>query len=173
MVNKNGTHISVYPNYKDGEEISLAGIARTTTTSDECPSGIRYESIYLEVREEDVNLTLKPLPITTPPLKSENCDALIGQKEDGNFVKGEIMVGFKDNVSINDAQEIIYSLGLNAKNNTSYNTSKFLLVKVPEGTELKWVCVFKQNQLVRDSGKIEFTEVNNKIQVPDCSKGPC
>lgn len=66
VLDKNNAVNSTLPNYKMREEIELKGIARTTTVPDQCRSNIRHKSIYLEVKEEDVNLTSKPLPQNPP-----------------------------------------------------------------------------------------------------------
>lgn len=59
VLDKNNAVNSTLPNYKIREEIELKGTARTATVPDQCRSNIRYKSIYLEVKEEDVNLTSK------------------------------------------------------------------------------------------------------------------
>lgn len=97
----------------------------------------------------------------------ENCDALKGQQDSRDFVKGEILVGFQDDVSFDEAQAIISDLGLTIKDNRAFENLKILGVKVAEGEELKWICVLKNNP------KVKYAEINQKIQIPDCRKGPC
>ena len=66
VIDENGVHISTMPNYKEGQEIELKGIARSTTVADNCNRDIRYRSVYIEVNVEDVAITLKPSPETSP-----------------------------------------------------------------------------------------------------------
>ncbi len=66
VLDKNNAINSTLPNYKIREEIELKGIARTATVPAPCSSNVRHKSVYLEVKEEDVNITLKPLPQNPP-----------------------------------------------------------------------------------------------------------
>lgn len=54
IIDQNGSHSSTLPNYKEDEEMELKGIVKATTVPDICRMDIRYKSIYLEVRVEDI-----------------------------------------------------------------------------------------------------------------------
>lgn len=66
VIDENGVHVSTKPNYIEGQEIELKGVAKSTTVADSCSKDIRYKSVYLEVNAGDVDITLKSLPKTLP-----------------------------------------------------------------------------------------------------------
>ena len=66
VIDENGVHDSTMPNYKEGQEIELRGIARATTVADYCSRDIRYKSVYIEVNANDIDITSKPLPKSLP-----------------------------------------------------------------------------------------------------------
>jgi hypothetical protein len=69
VIDENAVHISTMPNYKEGQEIELIGIAKSTTVADNCNRDIRYKSVYIEIDAKDIDITLKPLPKTLPENK--------------------------------------------------------------------------------------------------------
>jgi hypothetical protein len=68
VIDENNIQISTLPNYKEGQEIELKGMARSTTVADFCNRDIRYKSVYIEVNAKDIDITLKPLPKILPDL---------------------------------------------------------------------------------------------------------
>ena len=66
VIDENGVHVSTKPNYKEGQEIELRGMVKSTTVADSCSKDIRYKSVYIEVNARDIDITLKPLPKTLP-----------------------------------------------------------------------------------------------------------
>jgi len=62
VISEKGVQISTLPNYTEGQQVTLQGVAKFTTVQDNCSRDIRYKSIYLEVRAEDINIDTKALP---------------------------------------------------------------------------------------------------------------
>ena len=61
VIDKNGVGISrPLPNYEEGQQIELRGIARASTVQATCNRDVRYRSLYLEVNAADIDITLKP-----------------------------------------------------------------------------------------------------------------
>ena len=60
VIDENGVYDSTVPNYKEGQEIELRGIAKSTTVADNCNRDIRYKSVYIEIDTKDIDITLKP-----------------------------------------------------------------------------------------------------------------
>jgi len=112
------------------------------------------------------NCEFAPCP-TTDPIKGADCDLQKGQNLSDNFVKGEVLVLFKEGVSLEEAGQVVKSFGLTIEDAGSFNFIRSLLVKVPEGEEQMWICKVSSNPQVKSA------EPNNIIQIPDCSKGPC
>ena len=112
------------------------------------------------------NCEFAPCP-TTDPIKGADCELQKGQNLSDNFVKGEVLVLFKEGVSLEEAGQVVKSFGLTIEDAGSFNFIRSLLVKVPEGEEQMWICKVSSNPQVKSA------EPNNIIQIPDCSKGPC
>lgn len=69
VIDENSVHTSTMPNYKEGQEIELRGVAKSTTVADSCSRDIRFKSVYIEVRAKDVDMTLTPSPKTLPEIR--------------------------------------------------------------------------------------------------------
>ena len=67
VVDDRGTHNHTTPNYERDQRIALRGIARATTFEDPCDRDKRYKTVYIEVNEKDIDITLKPPPPHPPP----------------------------------------------------------------------------------------------------------
>lgn len=78
---------------------------------------------------------------------------------DKEYVEGELLVTFKEKVSLKKAKKIISSYGLSTKShyderfvgNYNYNTDNIgftLVVKVPEGEEQKWIEKLTKNKKI-------------------------
>ena len=68
-----------------------------------------------------------------------------------NFVRSQIIIGFKDNITIDEAKSLLQSYKLisassNINNWLWPNIPRFLLVPVPENSELKWKCILENDQ---------------------------
>ena len=68
-IDQSGVRNSTLPNYNKGQEIQLEGLARTSIVNNDCNLDIRYKVIYLEVKAEDIDITVKPPLDTLPSLK--------------------------------------------------------------------------------------------------------
>lgn len=66
VIDENGTRISTKPNYEEGQEIELRGMAKFATVADYCSRDIRYKSVYVEVSVRNVDIALKLSPKTLP-----------------------------------------------------------------------------------------------------------
>jgi hypothetical protein len=66
VIDENNVHISTKPNYREGQEIELKGVAKSTTVADSCSKDVRYKSVYIEVRARDDNVISIPLPKSPP-----------------------------------------------------------------------------------------------------------
>lgn len=66
---------------------------------------------------------------------------------DGTYVVGEILVGFNEGVSEDQANNLIESYGLTAKDFKQIITLLALVV-VPDCTEEQWIVTFEQEDIV-------------------------
>ncbi len=86
----------------------------------------------------------------------QNCLIQEANKIPRYYVEGEIIVEFND-ISREEAENLIKEQGLGYSSIFSGPDAwtdpllKSILVKVPEGEELKWVCVFQQNSIVKST----------------------
>ncbi|MFH1239011.1 MAG: carboxypeptidase-like regulatory domain-containing protein [bacterium] len=71
-----------------------------------------------------------------------------------NFVPGEVIVSFKDEITKEEAQQIISSYGLNDTEWDNWVIAHFIIVKVPTDIEAKWIAEFQK------SPKIKYAELN-------------
>ena len=60
-----------------------------------------------------------------------------------DFVPGEVIVGFKENLQEDEAKAIISSYGLVWKRSLLVPDSA--IIEVPSGTEFEWVCKLREN----------------------------
>ncbi|GEM_PF-4480015 len=95
-----------------------------------------------------------------------------------DYKKGDVLVGFNDNVSYGDA---IYLVGIYSLNYTdSIWGSKVLIVKVPKGKEQQWIKEFSGQSIVKyaelnylavivseDSNYNELQDVENEFKRPE------
>ncbi len=77
-----------------------------------------------------------------------------------DYVPGEIIVGFHDSVTFNQAQKLIGKNHLTIKDSSLWTSLKILMIKVPEGKEIKYVNYFEKKSIVR------FAELNYIICLP-------
>ena len=115
------------------------------------------------------NCEFAPCPSPKISPQDNNCEIQLNQQYgNADFVKGEVIVSFNQDVSLIKAKGlIIQNYGLIVKDSSSYNSLKILVATVPIGTEFKWVCTLKKNPSIKSA------EPNNIIKIPDCSKEPC
>lgn len=73
--------------------------------------------------------------------------------DQNNFVMGELLVGFHNDVTEQNAQSLIESYGLIWESRFSKTPSEYAarygVVKVPRGEENKWLKIFKKEKIVR------------------------
>lgn len=68
-----------------------------------------------------------------------------------SYIKGKIIVNFKEGINNEEAMKIIKQYDLNYDNQ---EWSNMLFVNVPKGDELKWTCRIEQNNKIRNSNLI-------------------
>lgn len=93
----------------------------------------------------------------------ENKAHLISQKS--YFVKGELIIGFNDDISINKAKSVIQSYGLTLASDKEQweseedweyrkgwqyeNIEKVLIVSIPDHKELKYKCILEKDENIK------------------------
>lgn len=71
-------------------------------------------------------------------------------KNPSDYVKGQILVGFKPGVELTTAKALVSGKGLTlVQEPEKWEASvKWLVVKVPEGQEQKWITAFEKESIV-------------------------
>lgn len=95
-----------------------------------------------------------------------------------DYKKGDVIVGFNDNVSYEEAAELLKVYSLNYTNNTWIN--KILIVKVPKDKEEQWIKEFSSQSIVKyaelnylavivskEPDYTEFQEIENEFKTPE------
>jgi len=110
-------------------------IIQTTTTTTLMPT----TTVILVTEQQCINNArqgiFKHATWNKPPVAGEN------------YVIGEILLGFGENINKNTALNFITENGLSVKNDLW--SLKAFLVEVPEGSEISWICKLQNNEIVR------------------------
>jgi len=75
----------------------------------------------------------------------------LGMRSGKDYVKGEIIVGFKEGINEDQAHKIVDSLGLSIKDfftkpvKIEEKTIIVAMVNVPDGNEVEWICRLREN----------------------------
>lgn len=64
-----------------------------------------------------------------------------------NYAQGEIIVGFKEGVGLDEGTQLVESFSLKVKN--KHEVLNFLLVEVPAGKESVWMKKFQEQSIVK------------------------
>lgn len=67
------------------------------------------------------------------------------------YAKGEILVEFKVGANPSEAEKVIKGCGLKIKSKVSLHAGHLYLIKVPIGSESKWIKRFKKRDLVKNA----------------------
>ena len=76
-----------------------------------------------------------------------------------DYASGEIIVGFNDGIGEEEAKSLIESYGLECSFQGNYHG--WLLVKVLDGEEQKWIEVFE------NEGIVKYAELNWVVTIPE------
>lgn len=85
-------------------------------------------------------------------LCEEEFEQRLKEEQNVKYEEGTVLVRFKESVDEKDALKLIESYDLVAKYYEWHlGISNIISVNVPVGYEIKWLCVLKENSLVKDS----------------------
>lgn len=93
-----------------------------------------------------VVISRTPQPVSTVQ-PNQVCLAEL-KKSTGEFVKGEILIGFKSELSADQIRSILDKYGLTSKQQLDFPSTKILLVVVPTGEEFEWICRLKVDSAI-------------------------
>lgn len=78
-----------------------------------------------------------------------------------NIALEKILVKFKD-TPLTEAKQIIRSYGLEFDEQSNTTPPKTLLVKVPLGSELQWVCQFERNNAIQSAEPLTVIQISSR-----------
>ncbi|MEK6852483.1 MAG: hypothetical protein AABX59_01260, partial [Nanoarchaeota archaeon] len=89
------------------------------------------------------------------------------ESETGNYIKGEIIVKFKEGVNKDNVSELVSSFGLSLKD---YNPSflNVAVVAVPVGSENSWIIKFQEHDIVEYAQLNRIYGIGPVTEEPEC-----
>ena len=72
-----------------------------------------------------------------------------GYPSGDSYVPGDVIVGFNDNVTIEEAGDLINSYNLTWEPGSYWDLLKWGVVKVVSGEELQWIATFENESIVK------------------------
>jgi hypothetical protein len=118
-----------------------------------------------ELSEEEKQRLVPPI-VDVADDESLACSDEKKNKVAGDFVKGDLLVGF-NTPGLEESKKVVASHNLNFKEEYSSQALNILNVKVTPGEEFKWMCILEKDP------NIKYIELNQVIKLDDCNKGPC